>query len=113
MRTFTQREIITLEEYLQTIIGNPTPFYKQKSVFDDNGRCLWCEEWELIEMLKFLFNGKDIYYRDPPPNRLKNSTAWSKEAVEAKVEQELGSMETVEQIINYLRKVRENFHESI
>ena len=112
MKTFTQKEIIALEEYLQKIIGEPTPFDKQKSIFGPNKFCQWCEEWELIEMLKYLFNGKDIYYRDPPPNRLKNSEHWSKPAIEEKVEKDLGDMESVEQIIAYFKNKREHFNES-
>jgi hypothetical protein len=113
MKTFTQKENIALQEYLSTIIGNPTPFAKQTSVFDTSGKCIWCEEWELIEMLKYLFNGKDIYYRDPPPNRLKDSTLWSKEKIEEKAEAELGKIEDINLILAYFKKWREGFNESM
>ena len=112
MKNFIEKENIALQEYLGSIIGRPTPFSHQKSEFDSSGKCLWCEEWEIIEMLKFLFNGKDIYYRDPPPNRLKNSTLWSKEKIEEKIERELGSMEDANTIIEHFKKIREGFHES-
>ena len=114
MKTLEEKEKTALKEYLQKVIGNPTPFDKQKSIFGENKLCLWCDEWEVIEMLKFMFNGKDNYYLDPPPNRIKNSVGlWSKEAIEAKVEKELGNMETTEQIIEYFKNRREHFNESI
>jgi len=112
MITLSSKEKITLENHLNSIIGNPTPFDKQKSVIGEDGFCLWCEEWELIEMLKYLFNGKEVYDRDPPPNRLKKSTIWSKEAIEQKVIQDLGTMESIDQIVNYFITRRNNFNES-
>jgi len=111
MKNFTEKEIIQLKEYLSSIIGNPTPFSKQKSVFGPDKFCQWCEEWELIEMLKYLINGKNNYFLDPPPNRLKKSTLWSKEKIEERVLKDLGDLESVEQIINYFKKERESFHE--
>ena len=114
MKTFIEKEIVALKEYLQIVIGNPTAFAKQKSVMGENNFCLWCEEWELIEMLKFLINGKDNYINDPPPNRLRNSALlWSKEDIETKVIKDLENLETIEQIIEYFKKIRESFHESV
>lgn len=110
MKTFTEKEIVVLKEYLAQITGRPIPFAKQKTVFDINGKCQWCEEWEMIEMLKYLINGKENYYYDPPPNRLKYSTAWSKENVEAKVIKDLDSLQSIEEIIDYFKKARELFN---
>jgi pyruvate-formate lyase-activating enzyme len=113
MKTFNDKEIIMLKEYLQGFLGKPTPFAKQKSIFGSNRFCLWCEEWEIIEMLKYLINGKDNYYRDPPPNRLRDSALlWSKEGIEARVIKDLGNLETVEQMIEYFKNKREHFNES-
>ena len=112
MKTLDEKEKIVLKEYLQKIIGIPIPFDKQKSIFGKNHVCLWCEEWEIIEMLKFLFNGKDNYYLDPPPNRIKNSSElWNKEDIEKKVLDDLGEMQMVEQMVEYFQKRREGFHE--
>ena len=113
MIILNEDEIIVLKQYLQKVIGYPTPFDKQKSIFGQNKFCQWCEEWEIIEMLKFLFNGKDMYYSDPPPNRLKNSSFWSKQAIEEKVERDLGKMDNVEQIIEYFKDKREHFNETL
>jgi len=112
LKTIDQIENIKLQEYLQDIIGKPTPFSKQKSMFGTLGNCLWCDEWELIEMIKYLFNGKEVYYRDPAPNRLKNSPFWSKEAIEAKVEKDLGNMTTIEEIIGYFKNIRNSFNDT-
>jgi len=112
MITLSSKEKIMLENHLNSIIGNPTSFDNQKSIMGDDGFCLWCEEWELIEMLKYLFNGKEVYDRDPPPNRLKKSTVWSKEAIEQKVIQDLDAMDSVEQIITYFNMRRNKFNES-
>lgn len=111
MRILNPKEVIALKEYLQRIIGRPIAFDKQKTIYGKSKLPLWCEEWELIEMVKYLFQGKELYYRDPPPNRLKNSTLWSKEAIEEKVEKELGNMETVNQMIEYFENKRNKFNE--
>ena len=112
MKNLDEKEKTVLKEHLQRIIGIPVPFDKQKSIFGKNHVCLWCEEWEIIEMLKFLFNGKDNYYLDPPPNRIKDSIGlWSKESIEKKVNDDLGNMDTVEQMVEYFKNKREHFNE--
>lgn len=111
MRTFTEAEQIPLKEYLASIIGNPTPFHKQQTIYGDKQNCLWCEEWEMIEMLKFLIYGREYYYNDPPPNRLKKSDKWSKEQVEQKIMNEIGD-KTREEIIEYFKHWRQRLNES-
>lgn len=99
-----QEDIVRLKEYLASIIGNPTSFDKQLSIFNTEGQCMWCEEWELIEMLKYLINGEDMYRNDPPPNRLKKSTVWSKEDIMAKTKK---LPQSVDEIIVYFNHRRE------
>jgi hypothetical protein len=76
----TDQERRTLKEYCQHIIERPRPIWAQPNITQD-GR-VWCEDWEIIEILKYFFNGKDMYYDDPPPNRLKNNPLWSKQDIE-------------------------------
>jgi len=113
MKTITREENIALQNYLNTILSFPTSFSQQKSNMGEEGFCLWCEEWEVIEMVKYLINGKDMYYADPPPNRLRNSQGlWSKEAIEKKVIDTFDTMESVDQIIEWFKKARANFNAS-
>lgn len=112
MKFFNDKEeILILKNYLAEIINKPTFFTKQKTVYDSNGKVQWCEEWEIIEMLKYIINGKENYYQDPPPNRLKESTCWSKEEIEKIVETDLGTVEDPNIIVSYFRKRRGIFNE--
>ena len=113
MMTHTEEEKKVLKEYLQKLIGSPTPFAKQKSIFGSQTYPLWCEEWELIEMLKYLCYGKESYYLDPPANRLKGSinNLWSKEDIEKKIIEDLDAMTSVDQMVDYFVKRREHFNE--
>jgi hypothetical protein len=113
MKTFNDKEIIQLKEYLSSVIGNPTPFAKQKSIFRSDGFCQWCDEWELIEMLKYLINGKDNYYADPIPNRLRKSDVFpGKKFIEEKVIKSFDSYGSVDEIINHFKRIRGAYHES-
>lgn len=111
MKTFDSKEIIMLKEYLGRLQGRLTPFSKQKSIMGEDGFCMWCEEWETVEMLKYLINGKDMYFADPPPNRLKKSKEWSKEAIEQKVIADLDKIESVEGIIDYFDNKKEKYND--
>lgn len=113
MINFTKSDMNDLKNCLARILDHPTSFDKQKSIMGPNKFCLWCEEWEVIEMLKYLINGKEDYYKDPPPNRLKKSTLWSKEKIEEKVIRDLDAMTSVDQIVDYFKHKREHFNESV
>jgi hypothetical protein len=101
----TDQERRTLKEYCQKIIENPRPIWAQPNIAQD-GR-MWCEDWEIIEILKYFFNGKDMYYDDPPPNRLKNNPLWSKQDIERRA-LELRDLcaRSVDKIIEHLTERR-------
>ena len=68
---------------------------------------MWCEDWEMIEILKYLFLGEETYFKELPPRRLRNNPLWSKEAVKATVERlwtEFGG--NVDDIIGRMRSAR-------
>lgn len=68
---------------------------------------MWCEDWEMIEILKYLFLGEETYFAEAPPRRLRNNPLWSKDAVKAKA-QELWAQfgGNVEDIIGRMRSAR-------
>ena len=101
---FDASDILKLKTYCQVICMQPRPIdsqsYKREGIF------LWCEDWEMIEILKYLFNGKDMYYTDPPPNRLKNNPLWSKDEIVKKAEALISKLGNVDKIITYFKEKR-------
>jgi hypothetical protein len=53
-----------------------------------------------------LFNGKDMYEADPPPNRLKNNPLWSKNAIVIEAEALISELKTADNIITKLKERR-------
>ena len=102
---FTDDEILQLKRYLQTIIDKPRRMDEQPHRRE--GVFLFCEDWEIIEILKYLFNGAPTYDADPPPNRLKHNPLWSKAAIAAQAEQLLATYGSAELIIDALRRRRD------
>lgn len=70
------------------------------------GNYLWCEDWEIIEVLKFMFLGKTSYMNDTPPRRLKNNPLWSKSDIEKKAEYYMEVYRNADLIIEALRNQR-------
>ena len=68
------QDILKIKRYCQEIINRPRPIEDQ--AHRKQGGCLWCRDWEIIELTKYLFNGRSAYFGDPPPNRLKNNPLW-------------------------------------
>lgn len=102
---FNPDEILQLKRFLQSIIEKPMPMDTQHPVRD--GVFLWCDEWEMIEILKYLFNGREMYILDPPPNRLKNNPLWSKEDIMQKAEALIAEHFSAAAIIETLKRKRE------
>lgn len=100
----TASDIVKLKRFCQEIIDKPRSMYEQpwKSL-DDH---IWCQDWEIIEILKYLFLGRETYMAEPPPNRLKHNPLWSKEAIEEKAEELLITYESTDEIIEQLRSIR-------
>ena len=76
---FSEEDILKLKRYCQSIIHKPLPIESQKCIRE--GDQIWLVDWEIIEICKYLFNGAAMYRDDPPPNRLKHNTIWSKEVI--------------------------------
>lgn len=94
-----------LREYCQTIIGKPRPLEAQPHV--RAGVWLWCEDWELIEVLKCLFLGVATYRAEPPPRRLHGNPLWSPEQIIATAEALQAAHPSAEAIIHQLQERRD------
>lgn len=101
MIPFSADDILKLKIYCQKITYTPAPLDKQHCVRE--GASVWCTDWEIIEILKYLFHGRELYYGDPPPNRLKNNKLWSKDDIASKAESLLKVCENVDEIIQVLK----------
>lgn len=75
----TDEDKIKLKKFNQSIIDNPRPMDEQWSETKDGK--IWCSDWEIIEILKYMFNGRSMYMEDPPPNRLKNNPLFDKNKI--------------------------------
>lgn len=102
---FDAKDILAFKTFCQEIINRPRPIEDQP--FQREGVFLWCEDWEIIEICKYLFNGREAYYGDPPPNRLKFNPLWSKDKIAEITEALIVDLKTSEVIIDYLRKRRQ------
>jgi len=102
--SFTTEEILTLKTFCQSITRQPRLFEEQFHVRQDE--FLWCQDWEIIEICKYLFNGKDMYILDPAPNRLKRNPLWSKEEIMKKCDELIEKYKTADMIINFLKEER-------
>lgn len=92
---FNKAEIADLERFMGSLIDRPIPIEQQE--YDKEGRFLWCADWWTIEICKYLFNGKELYYVDPLPVRLRNNPLWKKEYTELYAEYKLSMMKLIEE----------------
>jgi len=100
MREFNPEELHKIQSLVGYIIDSPIAYAEQKCIFNDEGRRIWCEDWFHIEFLKYMIN-RDMYLRDLPPNRLKN-TKFSREKVVAIVESKLAEIDALDKSSNLL-----------
>lgn len=101
---FSEEDILKLRTFCQEICGKPRSFTEQKIVRE--GIFIWCDDWEIIELCKYLFYGREAYYGDPPPNRLKHNPLWGKDDIALKAEALIVEYKTAEAIIEALRARR-------
>ncbi len=101
---YSREDQLIFMNYLQKLIEKPRRIQDQPHTRD--GRFLWCEDWEIIEVLKYFFNGHEGYMGDPPPNRLKDNPLWSKEQIVAYAKQLLEENKTPDAIIEALKTRR-------
>lgn len=103
---FSPEEILALKEFCQRIINRPRPIddqpHKREGIF------VWCEDWEMIEICKYLFNGREAYYGDPPPNRLKFNPLWSKDEIEKQANDLILKLGLAQAIIEVLEEMRDH-----
>jgi hypothetical protein len=102
--TFSQEDKIKFKRYCQEIIDNPRPIDGQPHVRGSG--CLWCEDWKIIEYLKYFFNGEEMYLSDPPPKRLKNNPLWSKAEIIKEARIAATKLKTAKDIIEKFREKR-------
>jgi len=101
----SDREKLDFKLFCQQIITKPRVIDEQPHKRE--GIYLWCEDWRMIELCKYFFNGRDMYYEDPPPNRLKNNPLWSKDEIATQAEKLFADFGSVDKIIEYLKQERE------
>lgn len=101
---FTPEDILNLRIYCQSITRAPR--HMEEQLHTRAGVYLWCEDWLIIELCKYLFHGKETYYGDPPPNRLKNNPLFSKDAIAGEAEQLIAEYKTADAIIAHFTTVR-------
>ncbi len=103
---FNNEDCLKFRIFCQSIIVSPRPidaqYHKREGIF------IWCEDWEIIELCKYLFHGRELYYGDPPPNRLKFNPLWSKDDIAEKAEKLIAEFKDADSIIEHLRKRRTN-----
>jgi len=92
---FTKIEIGDLERFVGHLIDRPIPIDSQYNI--RQGRYIWCDDWWTIEICKYLINGKELYYADPVPVRLRQNPLWTKEQTELYAEYKLSMMELLKQ----------------
>ena len=92
------------ENYLQSVIERPLAIPNQIHVI--KGGYVWCNDWRIIELLKYFINGEAMYAGDPPPNRLKNNPLWDKEYIVAEATHMLEAGMTADAIIDQFKKER-------
>ena len=103
--TLTAEANLTLRRFCQEITYKPRPLDAQNC--DRSGVHIWCEDWEMIEITKYLFLGAETYFAELPPRRLRNNPLWSKEAVKDKAEKLLHSSNNdIKAIVELMRSLR-------
>ena len=102
----TDNEIYRLKDYLQEgIINHLRPFEEQPH--GRLGKYLYCEDWEFMEILKYLIIGKEGYLLEPPPKRLKENPLWSQTEIVDKAEKILAEYSSAEKIIEHIKERRD------
>ena len=99
-----REDYLKLKNYCQEVISKPRPIDDQPH--ERSGIHIWCEDWKIIEILKYLFIGPETYVAEAPPKRLKNNPLWSKDDIIHEAETIKSNCETTEKIIEHLRYMR-------
>ena len=101
----TSEQNLALRRFCQEITYRPRPLDQQPS--ERKGLYIWCEDWEMIEVVKYLFLGAETYFKETPPRRLRGNPLWSKEEIKDKAERLLhSSKRDISAIIELMRSIR-------
>ena len=104
----SEQESTELKHFCQLLINCPLKMERQQNIIKDGK--IWCSEWESLELCKYIIYGKSYYYKDPLPNRLKNSSVFpGKQIIENKAEILLKRFNIVAELITFLKKERTVF----
>jgi len=106
--SFSEEDILKLRIFCQEITRTPRPFNQQfviKSV-TSAGTKVYCDDWEVIEILKCLFLGEETYALDTPPIRLQGNPFWKVYEIVAQAKDYVRRFNTVDEIILALRERR-------
>lgn len=104
----SESEVTDLKHFCQVLINAPLSMKQQQH--EIKGGKIWCSEFETIELCKYIIYGRDYYYKDVLPNRLKNNSLFpGKAVIEQKAEKLLSSFSTVAELITFLKNNRANF----
>ncbi len=106
---FSDEDLLKLKNYLQRVIDKPRWISHQPHV--QKGEFLWCDDWRIIEILKYLIYGPAAYEQDPPPNRLKNNPLWSKEQIVKDAEEMWKTCVSADNLITIFTEIRERKYE--
>jgi len=102
--TLSETDQRKMRNYCQKVITSLLAPSEQ--IWKQEGEWTWCEDWEIIEMCKYLFNG-DLYQGDPPPRRLRGNPLWSKQKIMEKVDTLMTEFEgSVTRMIDYMEARR-------
>lgn len=102
--SFSQADRLKFKIYCQEIINKPRAIDDQPHV--RMGGFIWCEDWKIIEILKYYFIGTDTYLVEAPPKRLKRNPLWKKDEIVLEASDLRIKLETAEKIIEHFREVR-------
>ena len=100
---FEKPELLEIMEFCQKVIEKPRMMEDQPHKRE--GVYLWCEDWKIIEICKYIINGREMYYNDPPPHRLKNNPLWSKDDIAQKSEKIIEEFKTITKITEHLKGI--------
>ena len=101
-------ESTALKHFCQLLINRPLKMEQQQNIMKDGK--IWCSEWESLELCKYIIYGKPYYYKDPLPNRLKNSSVFpGKKTIEIKASALMNKFTDVKSLIIYLKAERTKF----
>lgn len=101
-----QEDRIRFKRLCQEIVERPRRIEAQPC--ERAGAHMLLEDWMIIEVCKYFFNGSEDYAGDPPPRRLEGNPLFSKLNVAREADELWAKAEgNVEAIIYGIRKQRE------